>query len=252
MEIKWVASPNFSLSRGGYKPEAIVIHIMEGTLAGTDAWFQNIPTASNVSAHYGIGSNGEVHQYVKETDTAWHAGRKSSNAPFHLVQERPRVNPNKYTIGIEHEGRDGDPWSDEMYAASASLIKEICNRWDIPISRKTIVGHREIYTVKTCPGSRVNLNKLIGLARGQESEVSTYNFVPDREVTTARTTLRVRTELPTTSTTIARRAHTGDELKYVGWTSNGQTIDGNSHWYRDEDGHYFWAGGTMRPIPGLP
>jgi N-acetyl-anhydromuramyl-L-alanine amidase AmpD len=41
---------------------------MDGTLAGTDAWFTN--PASQVSAQYGIGKNGEVHQYVKEEDTA--------------------------------------------------------------------------------------------------------------------------------------------------------------------------------------
>lgn len=252
MEIKWVKSPNFSVGRDGLKPEAIVIHIMEGTLAGTDAWFQNKPTASNVSAHYGIGKNGEIHQYVNETDAAWHAGRKSSNAPFHLVQERPRVNPNKYTIGIEHEGRANDDWTNEMYAASAALIKDICHRWNIPIDKKFIIGHRDIYTVKSCPGSQVNINKLIALARGQVTETSTYNFVPDSNETSARTTLRIRKGLPTTGADVAGKAKTGDKLAYVGWTSNGQTIEGNSHWYRDGSGNYFWAGGTTRPIPGLP
>jgi len=251
MDIKWIKSPNFSVGRAGLKPDAIVIHIMEGTLAGTDAWFQNIPRASNVSAHYGIGKNGEIHQYVKETDTAWHAGRKSSNAPFHLVQERPRVNPNKYTIGIEHEGKADDPWTREMYDASAALIKAICHRWGIPVERKYIVGHREIYTVKSCPGGSVNIGKLIRLAKGQVTETATYNFVPDINETVTRTTLRIRKDIPATSTAIAGRARPGSKLAYAGWTSNGQTIEGNSHWYRDNDGNYFWAGGTTRPIPGL-
>ena len=250
MEIKWVKSPNFSVGRGGMAPEAIVIHIMEGTLAGTDAWFKN--TASQVSAHYGIGKNGEIHQYVNESDAAWHAGRKSSDAPFHLVQERPRVNPNKYTIGIEHEGRADDAWTNEMYAASAALIKDICNRWGIPVDKKFIIGHRDIYTVKSCPGSQVNISKLIDMARGQATEPSTYNFVADKDETSARTALRIRKGLPTTGAGIAGKANPGDKLAYVGWTSNGQTIEGNSHWYRDKNGDYFWAGGTTRPIPGLP
>jgi len=250
MEIKWVKSPNFSVGRDGLKPEAIVVHIMEGTLAGTDAWFKN--TASSVSAHYGIGKNGEIHQYVNETDAAWHAGRKSANAPFHLVQERPRVNPNKYTIGIEHEGRADDAWTAAMYEASAALIKDICHRWGIPVDKKFIVGHRDIYTVKTCPGNQVNINKLIDMARGQVTETSTYNFVSDKDETTARTTLRIRKALPTTGAGVAGRANAGDVLAYVGWTSNGQTVEGNSHWYKDAEGNYFWAGGTTRPIPGLP
>jgi N-acetyl-anhydromuramyl-L-alanine amidase AmpD len=252
MQIKWVKSPNFSAGRQGMKPEAIVIHIMQGTLAGTDAWFQNKPTASNVSAHYGIGRNGQIHQYVYETDAAWHAGRKSANAPFHLVQARPTVNPNNYTIGIEHEGGADDPWTDEVYAASAALIKEICHRWDIPVDAKFIIGHRDIYTVKSCPGNKVNINKLIELARGQVAATSTYNFVADLDETTARTTLRIRKAIPTTQAGVVAQARAGDRLAYVGWTSNGQSIAGISHWYKDENGNYFWAGGTTRPIPGLP
>lgn len=53
-------------------PEAIVVHIMDGSLSGTDAWFAS--QASEVSAHYGIGKAGEVHQYVEEADTAFHCG----------------------------------------------------------------------------------------------------------------------------------------------------------------------------------
>ena len=138
-----------------------------------------------------------------------------------------------------------------MYEASAALIKDICHRWGIPVNRKFIIGHREIYTVKTCPGSSVNINKLIRLAKGQVSETATYNFVPDRDETAARTTLRIREAVPTTVSRIAGKAKAGNKLKYVGWTSNGQTIEGNSHWYKDKDGNYFWAGGTTRPIPGL-
>ncbi len=60
MEIIQKKSPNFWVGRKGYRPEAIVIHIMDGTLVGTDSWFAN--HTSQVSSHYGIGKNGEVHQ----------------------------------------------------------------------------------------------------------------------------------------------------------------------------------------------
>jgi hypothetical protein len=62
LPITWIGSCNKTPGRGGFRPEAIVIHIMEGTLGGTDDWFNN--PASKVSAHYGIGRNGQVHQYV--------------------------------------------------------------------------------------------------------------------------------------------------------------------------------------------
>jgi len=158
--MKQVPSPNFSKGRSGYKPEMVVVHIMEGSLTGTDGWFQN--TASKVSAHYGIGVNGDVHQYVQESDVAWHAGRVDKPT----VALKPGVNPNLYTIGIEHEGKVTSVWSKEMKQASASLIKDICTRHNIPIDRQHIVGHREIYSVKTCPGNLAIVDELISLAKG--------------------------------------------------------------------------------------
>lgn len=246
-KITWLGSPNKTKGRKGYKPEAVVIHIMEGTLAGTDSWFGN--PDSKVSAHYGIGLKGDVHQYVGETDSAWHAGRKSNPSWKGIV---PGVNPNYYTIGIEHEGTEDSAWTKEMYDASASLVRDICNRWAIPIDRDHIIGHREIYAVKTCPGNRVDVERLVKAARKQSVNTERYNFVRDSEETTAKVRLNVRKGAPTTEANIARTIPAGTALRYVGWTSNGLNVNGNAHWYKDKDGNYFWAGATERTIPGLP
>jgi N-acetylmuramoyl-L-alanine amidase len=164
MKIIEKPSPNFNSGRRNYQPIAIVIHIMEGTLAGTDSWFQS--TRSQVSAHYGVGKSGEVHRYVDEKNTAWHAGRV--NAPsWTLIKHQSDgiyINPNYYTIGIEHEGTENSDWTDEMYSTSSELIKRICKDWKIPIDREHIIGHHEIYSLKTCPGHKVDLNKLISMA----------------------------------------------------------------------------------------
>jgi N-acetylmuramoyl-L-alanine amidase len=92
---------NFRTGRRGYRPEAVVIHIMDGSLIGTDSWFND--PKSSVSAHYGIGRKGEVHQYVKEIDSAFHAG--TVDRPEWKLIKRKRegggfINPNFYTIGI--------------------------------------------------------------------------------------------------------------------------------------------------------
>ena len=159
MAIQWIGSPNKDKGREGYRPEAIVIHIMEGTLKGTDAWFTN--EESGVSAHYGIGKSGEIHQYVGESDRAWHTGRIVSPT-WRLL--KADVNPNWYTIGIEHEGTEDSPWSDALYKASAGLIEAISRRWAIPCDRDHIIGHREIRADKTCPGLEVDLDQLVDLA----------------------------------------------------------------------------------------
>jgi N-acetyl-anhydromuramyl-L-alanine amidase AmpD len=246
VDPKWIGSPNKQTGRAGYRPEGIVIHIMEGTLAGTDEWFRN--PKSKVSAHYGIGRNGEIHQYVAEGDTAWHAGRVFNNS---WKGKRPGVSPNLNTIGIEHEGEADSEWPDQMYRASAALIADIANRWSIPLDRDHIVGHREIYGKKTCPGSRVDLNRLISLAREIAVGTGQYNFQPHSATVRARTDLNVRKGAPTTAAPVKRVASAGSLLNYVGWTSNGQSVNGNSHWYRTAEGDYFWAGATDRPTPGL-
>ena len=171
MNIIQKKSSNFWVGRKGYRPEAVVIHIMDGTLSGTDSWFAN--PASQVSAHYGIGKNGEAHQYVQEQDSAWHAGRV--DAPVWKFI-RPNVNPNLYTIGIEHEGKSEDVWTAAMKQSSADLIREICERWQIPIDRNHVVGHFEIYSKKpNCPATNKRiLDELVALA-GQQVPSATPN-----------------------------------------------------------------------------
>lgn len=168
MNIIQKKSPNFWIGRKGYRPEAVVIHIVDGTLIGTDSWFAN--TTSQVSAHYGIGKNGEVHQYVQENDAAWHAGRV--DAPLWKLI-KPTVNPNLYTVGIEHEGKPNDVWTDAMKQSSATLIREICQRWQIPIDRDHVVGHFEVFSKKpNCPATNKRiLDELVALA-GQQTTSS--------------------------------------------------------------------------------
>ena len=47
----------------------LVLHIMQGTLGGTDSWFHN--TASRVSSHFGVGKDGTVYQWVDTAERAW-------------------------------------------------------------------------------------------------------------------------------------------------------------------------------------
>lgn len=169
MDAKWIGcdAANWRAGRGGREPDSIVIHLMGGSLAGTDTWFATPPELRGPdgiasSAHYGIGRAGERHQYVREEDTAFHAGRVKSPTWRLLI---PGVNPNAHTIGIEHEGHPEDVWSDEMCEASAWLIADICARWAIPIDRDHIVGHHEIYAVKLCPGEHCDIDWLIQMAR---------------------------------------------------------------------------------------
>ncbi|MEO8711903.1 MAG: peptidoglycan recognition family protein [Parafilimonas sp.] len=246
MNIVNISSPNFSSGRKGFTPITIVIHIMEGTLAGTDSWFKN--PASQVSAHYGIGKAGEVHQYVKETDTAWHAGRVSSPS-WKLIKTSGGafINPNYYTVGIEHEGNEETEWSDAMYNASAEMIQAISSRWNIPLDRDHVIGHHEIYAVKTCPGNKVDLNKLIALAAGnsipQPVDANTIVKILQKGKATTISNLNMRKE-PNSNMAPLAQAASGLQLAFDGFTTQGQSINGNSKWFFTDEGNWFWSGGV--------
>ncbi len=137
MNIIWKGSPNYGITRFGNNIEYIVCHWIVGTLASADAVFAN--PNSDVSAHYAVG-NGEIHQYVKESNTAWHAGNQTAN---------------RKSIGIEHQGSPTMPITDAVYNSSADLIADICRRYG---KRFPLRRHSE-FVATACPGT-LDLNKL--------------------------------------------------------------------------------------------
>lgn len=144
-----------------YPIDAIWIHVMEGTMIGTHQHFRDPEAVA--SAHYGIGRDGSIEQYVDEADTAWHAGRVSDpTAP--LVIERLPANPNGYSIGIEHEGSGKDEMTPEQRESSAWLIWDIHERRGVPIDRRHIIGHHESYRPKSCPG-KIDVGALVAFVK---------------------------------------------------------------------------------------
>lgn len=152
---------NHGTGRSGVKPDLITIHVTEGTADSARDWFKN--SASKVSSHYLIAKNREIFQFVDEGDTAWANGRVYQPTS-RLAIARAGRNPNSYTISIEHEGTAVGEWPETIYKDSAQLVAEIAARWGIPLDRDHIVGHREIYAKKTCPG-KGDVGKIVRMAR---------------------------------------------------------------------------------------
>jgi hypothetical protein len=157
--IKFIGCPESNFRRGrpfGLRPEAIVIHIMDGSFAAGESVFRNPKTQK--SAHYGISHEGEIHQYVDEKNTAFHAGIVV-NPTWSLL--KPRINPNFYTIGIEHEGRPDDVWPEAQLSASAALIADVAKNWEIPLDEEHVIRHHQIRASKTCPGNWLQIGELL-------------------------------------------------------------------------------------------
>jgi N-acetylmuramoyl-L-alanine amidase len=150
---------NFQRGRKGpYPVDTIVIHVTEGDARSVRAWFHD--PAAQVSAHYMVTKTGEVVHFVHEYDTAWANGRVD-HPTAELVLERPNVNPNWWTISIEHEGNGKEELTDPQRASSLELMREIQTRHHgITFDRRHILGHHEIYSLKTCPGA-ISVDRLV-------------------------------------------------------------------------------------------
>lgn len=139
-------------------PRYIVIHTMGGTIATIDAEFKNPDT--NTSAHYGVGLDGSVVQWVQDSDTAFHSGNPNMNA---------------ISIGIQHD--DGGDVSGErsaaLYSASGALVRQLCQQYSIPAKRQWIIGHREVPQVTTTCPDLLDMERIVAIAAASPAPEST-------------------------------------------------------------------------------
>lgn len=97
-----------------------------------------------VSAHLLIKRDGSLIQFVPFNKRAWHAGES-------CFEGRERCND--YSIGIELEGAENIPYSDEQYNQLAALIRLLLQSYP-NLVKERITGHSDIAPGrKTDPGA---------------------------------------------------------------------------------------------------
>jgi len=176
MQVKQVNSPNFS-GRQGNKIIAIVNHITAGKFPGCQSWLCN-PTSS-ASTHYIVNRAGEIIQLVADSNAAWHAG--GVNKPNWSLYNG--VNPNRYTIGIEHEGYTGaggdGNLTEAQYQATLWLHRQLIEKHGIPVDRDHIIGHYRINSVNrpNCPGPKFPWDRLFEDLRGGEGKLEKVKVI---------------------------------------------------------------------------
>ncbi len=132
---------------------------------------------NKVSINYIILRDGSVRCWIPEQLVAWHAGKGEWNG-----DEKYTNNMNKYSIGIELTaiGSKTDMkqyvsssyyssipkeylgFTDDQYESLILLIKDICDRWSIPLDRQHIIGHSEYSSLKTDPGELFDWERVMG------------------------------------------------------------------------------------------
>jgi N-acetyl-anhydromuramoyl-L-alanine amidase len=158
-EARWCPSPNFGPRPDDASVSLLVVHnisLPPGQFGGPEIedffcnrldhtahpYFETI-AGMQVSAHALIRRDGSVVQFVSLLDRAWHAGRSS----FQGEEEC-----NDFSIGIELEGTDDVPYTEDQYRQLAALAHLIMAAWP-RITPDRMTGHCDIAPGrKTDPG----------------------------------------------------------------------------------------------------
>lgn len=153
--VAWLPSPNFGERPAG-EVSLVIIHnisLPPDEFGGdwVEKFFLNQldPQAHpyfatiadvQVSAHFYVRRDGRVIQFVGCDQRAWHAGRSCWCE---------RDNCNDYSVGIELEGSDTQPFSADQYEALWPLLDALRCRYPIA----AIAGHSDVAPGrKTDPG----------------------------------------------------------------------------------------------------
>jgi len=157
--LRQVLSSHHDERPSGQQPELIVVHgislppgrfggpwidrLFCGNLpADVDPYFVQV-AALRVSAHALVRRDGAVVQFVPFHARAWHAGASSWQG---------RSACNDFSIGIELEGTDTDPYADAQYDSLVRLVRALMATYP-GLTPDRLVGHDQIAPGrKTDPG----------------------------------------------------------------------------------------------------
>ncbi|MCL4488988.1 MAG: N-acetylmuramoyl-L-alanine amidase [Chloroflexi bacterium] len=166
-----ICADNFDVGRNSQPVTAVVIHIAAGPLSAVFPTF-NDPNR-RASAHFCVGKDGTIEQYVSIADTAYAVGLHYANGHWYNTRGKmvnpawkgiqPPTNPNQYTVSVEHEGQPEDLWTPQMYDSNNRLLQWIAAQIDLNYApRETLIGHFEIDPVDrpNCPGPHVQWDKI--------------------------------------------------------------------------------------------
>lgn len=153
--------------RAGQKIQYIVLHTMDGkTDANGDLynWFSS--GRAGGSAHFGIGFNGTITNYVNVNDTAIANGS--------TLKKFPHANERSISIEFADNGNPNDSKrTDALYKSGGELIAYLIDRFNLGSKaefNKNIFLHKQLYSKKTCPG-RLDYERLIRIANVKLKEM---------------------------------------------------------------------------------
>lgn len=156
-EVSLLVIHNISLPPGQFGTRQVQRFFQNQLAVDAHPFFQEIAEL-RVSAHFLIERDGRITQFVACHERAWHAG---------VSQFEGREGCNDYSLGIELEGTDLEPFDDRQYQALAALSQLLLEAYpDIGIDR--ICGHSDIAPGrKTDPGPAFDWSRFLASLKPQ-------------------------------------------------------------------------------------
>ena len=174
--VRQVLATHFDERPAGTLPTLLVVHgislppnefggpWIDRLFTGTLPWdahpyFKQIE-GLRASTHVLIRRDGQLVQYVPFGLRAWHAGKS---------EYQGRSGCNDFSIGIELEGADTTPYTDEQYRSLAALAAALLATYP-SLSEAAIVGHSDIAPGrKTDPGPSFEWGRFRALLSAQRA-----------------------------------------------------------------------------------
>jgi AmpD protein len=141
VDIDLVVIHNISLPPGEFGGSGIIELFTNRLDPRAHPYYRGIE-GIRVSSHFLIRRDGELLQFVPCARRAWHAGASDW---------RGRSRCNDFSVGVELEGADDQPFADSQYAVLGKLTRALKRAYPI----QDYVGHSDIATPpgrKTDPG----------------------------------------------------------------------------------------------------
>ncbi len=221
------------------------------TARGNVQYYENTNNEDSASAHLFVDDK-EIIECIPvfsgPAEKAWHV--------LYNVTTDNRLygaNANDAAIGVEY-CYGGNINADEAYNRYIWVLAYVCHLFELDPAT-SIVGHffldpqRKTDPVTGLAKSRRTYDQLL------KDVVTEYNecighplaepiFQPEAGEAISTVKLNIRKGMPNAKVEIVRTVLSGTKLKYIGWVRDGQTVNGNSKWFKDEEGNFFWSGGV--------
>ena len=149
--VELIVLHNISLPPGRYGGGHVQALFTNGLDPGEHPFFAGIAHA-RVSAHLLIERDGRITQFAPFDRRAWHAGASA-------FQGRPRCND--FSVGIELEGSDFEPFTGAQYRSLNESLDALCASYPV----RFVCGHSDIAKDrKTDPGPFFEWHRVVAPA----------------------------------------------------------------------------------------